>query len=1327
MNEKKLATSGSDSELVSKKLILALKRKLSEAMVSDRFQHAKKLDGVLRDFNNQGRSETLLNKFQRIQVSLEGSIDKAKLRKDNLPKPTYPDLPVSRRRDEIIEAIKSHQVVIVAGETGSGKTTQLPKMCIEAGQGISGMIGHTQPRRLAARTVATRIAEELDSELGAVVGYKVRFQDKVSENSYIKLMTDGILLAEIQQDRYLNRYDTIIIDEAHERSLNIDFLLGYLKTLLQRRKDLKLIITSATIDHERFSKHFSGAPIIEVSGRAYPVTVFYQPIDGVDDDQTVDGESVERAVLMAVEGILETEQGGGAGAASNVDAQDILVFLPGEREIRNVANLLRKHIRDQLEVLPLYSRLSNAEQNRVFASHSNRRIVLATNVAETSITVPNIGFVIDPGTARVSRYSYRTKVQRLPVEAISQASANQRMGRCGRIAPGICVRLYDEASFDARDAFTDPEILRSNLASVILKMKSLKLGEVNKFPFINPPEEKLINDGYRLLDELGAVDKNKELTSLGRTLARLPVDPRVGRMLIEANQLGCLGELISIGSGLSLPEPWLRPHDRRAEADEKHRIFKDKDSDFLAFVNLWNIHEEQRQNVSAGALKRWYKDNYISYLRMREWRDLHRQLKLITQEMGWKSNQEPADYTSVHQAIMAGFLSHVGMKDDNNEYLGTRNRKFHLFPGSAVSKKGPKWVVAAEIVETHKVYARTVAKIDPLWIEHVGQALLKYRHFEPHWEKKRAAAVAFQESNLLGLVVNPKKKIDFSQVDPKNSREIFIFNALVSGDYYSRAPYHLHNKELIKKIGYLEEKSRRRDILVDDLVLHAWFDDRLPADIVNGKGFEKWRKASERESPRLLFLSEKDLITKDVVEETSFSFPDDVQVSGGRLKIDYQFQPGKQQDGINVVVPITLLNQVSEISLEWLVPGLELEKCIALIKSLPKAIRKNYVPVPDVASQFLISNPNREKSLVQQLTQFLRQKSRIDIKPSDWNFSALALHLKANVQVIDEHGGLLYESRDIPALKQRMQSTFKEAIGNVRVDGVHDNHDESQFTAWDFEKVPEAYEFEQNGSLVKTYPALIDHGSHVSVLLCDSFEEAKAKHSEGVLRLYMLNLPQQMKYVKKHCAVPKKVSLQYAPFGSQQSLVNGIAHAAFYRAFIHNQNSPRTQEEFDVLMEKGKGTVVSEANIIASLVTNILGLHHEVSKLVNGNVPIARVHCYQDIKFQLKNLFVADWIAVIDYQRLEAYPRFLKGILLRIERLQGNVARDKAQADQLKKHWEQYETCNQRREGDGVFDSALMTYRWMLEEYRISLFAQGMKTAYPVSEKRLSKLWDDVL
>ncbi len=1324
MSEKKLGTLSSGGELLSKKLILALKKKLSEAMVSDRFRHSKALDGILKEFNKQGQSETLIRKFQSADASLDASMKKANLRKQNLPKPTYPDLPVSQRRDEIIEAIKTHQVVIIAGETGSGKTTQLPKMCLDAGQGITGMIGHTQPRRLAARTVANRIADELRSELGAVVGYKVRFQDKIGENSYIKLMTDGILLAEIQQDRYLNRYDTIIIDEAHERSLNIDFLLGYLKTLLLRRKDLKLIITSATIDHERFSKHFSGAPIIEVSGRAYPVTVFYQPIGGVEDDQAVDDDSVERAVLMAVEGILDTERG---GATSNVDAQDILVFLPGEREIRNVANLLRKHIRDQLEVLPLYSRLSNAEQNRVFAPHSNRRIVLATNVAETSITVPNIGFVIDPGTARISRYSYRTKVQRLPVEAISQASANQRMGRCGRIAPGICVRLYDEASFEARDAFTDPEILRSNLASVILQMKSLRLGEVNEFPFINPPEEKLVNDGYRLLDELGAVDKNKELTSLGRNLARLPVDPRVGRMLIEANHLGCLGELISIGSGLSLPEPWLRPHDKRAEADEKHRTFKDKDSDFLSFVNLWNAHEEQRQNLSAGALKRWYKDNYISYLRMREWRDLHRQLKLITHDMGWKPNQIPADYAAVHQAIMAGFLSHVGMKEDNNEYIGTRNRKFHLFPGSVVSKKGPKWVVAAEIVETHKVYARTVAKIDPLWIEEVGKELLKYRHFEPHWEKKRAAAVAFQESNLFGLVVNPKKKIDFSRVDPEVSREIFIFNALVSGDYYSRSPYHFHNKELIKKIGYLEEKSRRRDILVDDIVLHGWFDERLPAHIVNGKGFERWRKASERERPEILFLSEKDLIAKDIVEETVFSFPDDVQVSGGTLKIDYQFEPGKQQDGINVVVPITLLNQVNETSLEWLVPGLELEKCIALIKSLPKAIRKNYVPVPDVASQFLKSNPNREKPLVQQLTQFLRQKVRIDIKPSDWDFSALALHLKANVQVIDERGGLLHESRDISGLKQRMQSTFKEAIGNVRVDGVHDNHDESKFTTWGFEKVPEVYEFEQNGSLVKAFPALIDHGSYVSVLLCDSLEEARSKHPEGVLRLYMLNLSQQMKYVKKHCAVAKKVSLQYAPFGSQQSLAQGIAHAAFYRAFIHNQSSPRTQDEFDALMEKGKGTVVAEANIIASLVTTILALHHEVSKLVNGNVPIARVYCYQDIKFQLKNLFVADWIATIDYQRLEAYPRFLKAILLRIERLQGNVSRDKVQADQLKMYWLEYEVRHQRRKSDGVFDPALVSYRWMLEEYRVSLFAQGMKTAYPVSVKRLNKLWEDVL
>ncbi|PCJ41954.1 MAG: ATP-dependent RNA helicase HrpA, partial [Moraxellaceae bacterium] len=1226
-------------------------------------------------------------------------------------------------RDEIISAIKSNQVVIIAGETGSGKTTQLPKMCLDAGQGVKGLIGHTQPRRLAARTVSTRIAEELSSELGSIVGYKVRFQDNVSENSYIKLMTDGILLAEIQQDRYLERYDTIIIDEAHERSLNIDFLLGYLKTLLRRRKDLKLIITSATIDHERFSSHFENAPIIVVSGRTYPVTVFYQPMEEVGSDAVLDSDAVERGVLDAIQGILDVEQ----GANSHLDAQDILVFLPGEREIRNVADLLRRHLRDQLEVLPLYSRLSNAEQNRVFAKHANRRVVLATNVAETSITVPNIGFVVDPGTARVSRYSYRTKVHRLPVEAISQASANQRMGRCGRIAPGICIRLYDEESFLSRDAFTDPEILRSNLASVILQMKSLRLGEVGDFPFINPPDEKLINDGYRLLSELGAVGDQKELTGLGRILARLPVDPRVGRMLIAANDFGCLKELISIGSGLSLPEPWSRPHEKRAEADLKHKLFKDKESDFLAFVNLWDIHEVKRQELSAGGLKRWYKEHFISYLRMREWRDLHRQLKLIVQDMGWKLNQQPADYQSVHQAILTGYLSHVGMREEDNNFLGTRNRKFNLFPGSSLSNKPPKWMVAAEIVETHKVFARTVAKIDPEWIESVGKSQLSYRHFEPHWEKKRAAAVAFQESSLFGLVVSPKKKIDFSLVDTAQSREIFIYNALVAGDYFSRAPFHIHNRKLVDEIGYLEDKSRRRDILVDDLVLYGWFDERLPDNILNGKGFEKWRKNAERKQPACLFLSENDVIAKDVMSETAHSFPDNVEVSGGTLKIDYLFEPGKKQDGINVVVPVTLINQLNEASLEWLVPGLELEKCIALMKSLPKAIRKNYVPVPDVAGRFLQSNPDRNKSLIQQLTQFLRQQTRIDIKAGDWNLTSLSAHLKANVQVVDAGGKLLQESRDIASLKLDMQASFKEAISNVRVEGVHDKQSKTQFTSWDFDNVPEAYEFEQNGAQVKTYPALVDHETYVSVHLCDAVADANSKHQKGILRLCMLGLPQQIKYLKKHCSLNKKVALQYAPFGSQQSLADGIAYAAFYRSFIHRQALPRTRDEFSRLLETGRAILIDEANVITALVEEILSLHHQVSKKISGQVPIARVNCYQDIKQQLRNLFVVDWIGRVSYRNLQDFPRYLKAVLLRIDRLQGNIDRDKHQADQLKQYRDQYEERQQRRDNDGVFDPYLDNYRWMLEEYRVSLFAQGMKTAYPVSEKRLNKLWEDVL
>ena len=1293
---------------------------ISECMLMHQFQLQRLLRSIDQRHKQKKPYGQLLQKFQN---KLDASIALRTRRAQSCPAIRYPeDLPVSNSREKIITAIKDNPVVIIAGETGSGKSTQLPKMCLQAGRGIAGKIAHTQPRRLAARSLANRISEELDSPLGETVGYKVRFQDQVSDTTLVKLVTDGMLLAEIQGNKFLEEYDTIIIDEAHERSLNIDFLLGYFKRLLTKRKDLKLIITSATIDHERFSKHFDDAPIIEVSGRTFAVEVEYRPLEAMADDEDEGSEDeeakLEDGVIRTLNEIIRNER---SGLAVNRPS-DILMFLPGERDIRMLATALRRKGPKQLEILPLYSRLSNAEQQKVFQGHQGRRIVLATNVAETSITVPNIGYVIDVGTARVSRYSVRSKMQRLPIEPVSKASADQRKGRCGRVAEGVCYRLYSEDDYLSRPEFTDPEILRTNLASVILQMESLGLGDISRFPFIEPPDSRQVGDGYKLLEELGAIDQSRRLTAVGKTMARLPVDPRLARMLIEAEKQRSLHEVLIIVSALSVQDPWLRPHEKQQAADQAHREFYDKQSDFLTYVNLWQSVEEQREALSNRQFRKWLIKNYVSYLRIREWREIHFQLKQLCKSLDWQENQEPADYSCIHKSLLSGILSHVGMKEEKRLYAGTRNRKFTPFPGSTIHKQGGQWVMAAEIVETQKVYGRTLAQIDPQWIEEQGNHLLRHRHFEPHWEKSRACAMAFQQTTLLGLIVNPRKKVNYSQIDPQQSREIFIYNALVAGDYETKGPFQKHNKKLIAHVEDIENRARRRDILVDDTVVYEWFAQRVPDWVVNGKSFEKWRKQAEHDNPRILFLNETDITQERSEGVTQFSFPDAMDVRGGQLRIDYQFEPGRSQDGLTVEVPITLLNQIDEEKLEWLVPGLEREKCIALIKSLPKSLRKHLVPAPQFSDEFLATNPDRDQSLYHQFAAFLKLRTRVDVRAESWRLDQLPGHLLAKIRVLNEEGSLLEESSNIADLKHRLKGETKAAVASILADEIDDEH----YTSWEFGNVPEEYQYESKGKLLIAYPALVDEGETVRVQLFDQPYAADKAMYKGLLRLFLLQLPQQIRYIKKHCMLPEKVAIKYAPFGDKKDLAEGIVYAAFQTAFLEGQPLLRTAAEFNDKIQQQKSNLVDAANQFRLLLTEILDLHHRVESAMSDNPLPSRSKSYQDIRMQIAELFPAHWITVYRYHLLQEFPRYLQGMLLRIEKMQGNIERDVASISELQDYWCDYQDRLGAHSEKGVEDPELEKFRWMLEEYRISLFAQEIKTRYPISAKRLDKQWSKV-
>ena len=1198
-----------------------------------------------------------------------------------------PALPINAKRDAIRAAVEKHPVVIVCGETGSGKTTQLPQILLEMGRGSAGRIGHTQPRRIAARSVAARVADELGTRVGALVGYKVRFHESVRPDTAIKLMTDGILLAETQGDPELRQYGSIILDEAHERSLNIDFLIGYLKKLVEIRSDLKLVVTSATIDAERFSRHFENAPVIEVSGRLYPVEMRYRPVAGDSEDTTREEE--EQALADAVAELCREGEG------------DILVFLPGEREIRDTAEVLRRR-HPGVELLPLYARLSAPDQDRVFRPGRERRIVLATNVAETSLTVPRIRYVVDTGLARVKRYSYRNKVEMLRVEPISRAAANQRAGRCGRVAQGVCIRLYSEEDFEKRPAFPDPELLRSSLASVILRAKSLSLGNVEEFPFLDPPAPRAIADGYALLTELGAVDERNELTQLGGELARLPLDPRVGRMLVAARAEGCLEQLLIIAAALSVQDPRERPLERATAADERHAKFADERSDFLAFLKLRKLFD--------GKLEKACRENFLSVPRMREWRDIHTQLETTLGEMKWpasSANPESAEgYRAIHRALLAGLLGNVGMRDEaEGSYTGARGIKFWVHPGSWTRKPG-KWLVAAELVETTRLFARTVANVDPKWLEELGAHVLKRDRQDPHWERSRAQVVALERGTLYGLPVYANRRVDFASFDAALSRGIFIRSALVEGDFETRAPFFAHNRRLVAEIERLEHKSRRPDILVDEELIHAFYDARVPQGISSGADFDKWRKDAERKLPRLLYLSRDDLMRHRAAGITTDNFPPALQLGPNRLALEYLFEPGSPRDGVTMSVPLALLNQVPAARTEWLVPGLLKEKIRAMAKSIPQRLRHKLGSLDEFAAAFCEAVPPSDIPLAAALARHIREKFNLDIPLDSFRPDSAPAHLHMNFRVVDDHGRQLGMDRNLAQLKGSLGEKTA-AILQTEASASESEH----YTGWTMGDLPEIMEIERAGQTLIGYPALADAGEAVTLQVFHSPEKAREIHRGGVRRLLAIAFRDRIRDLERTLA--RDVALG--------PLKADVVTAALERTFLPG-SLPMTQADFARRVEDGRSRFNLIAQEIARAASGILAERAALEKKLPPALK-AFPQVGDDIKQQLGRLLAPGWLARTPWERLQHLPRYLKAASLRLDKLRADPARDARLAVELASVEQPYRRELAARLRQGAVTAQLEQFGWLVEELRVSLFAQELRTPIPASVKRLAKLW----
>ncbi|KKK05434.1 ATP-dependent RNA helicase HrpA [Micromonospora sp. HK10] len=1327
-----------------------LHRRLSPLMFRDQRRLQRRLDGVRKLRDPQRRDAALA------EIAGEVSRAEARLvsRRAAVPAITYPpQLPVSERKDDIAAAIRDHQVVIVAGETGSGKTTQLPKICLELGRGITGLIGHTQPRRLAARTVADRIAEELGTELGDVVGYKVRFTDQVGEHSLVKLMTDGILLAELQTDRMLRQYDTLIIDEAHERSLNIDFILGYLKQLLPRRPDLKVVITSATIETDRFAKHFADAegnpaPVVEVSGRTYPVEVRYRPlveVTGADEEDEADEENV-RDQIQAIGDAVEELAAEGPG--------DILVFLSGEREIRDTADALGKLVQSKrsllgTEILPLYARLSTAEQHRVFAAHANRRVVLATNVAETSLTVPGIRYVVDPGTARISRYSSRLKVQRLPIEPVSQASANQRKGRCGRTSDGICIRLYDEQDFENRPEFTDPEILRTNLASVILQMTSIGLGDIAAFPFLDPPDRRNITDGVNLLHELGALDPAesdpaKRLTPLGRRLAQLPVDPRLARMVLEGERNGCATEVVVIAAALSIQDPRERPADKQAQADQAHARFADKESDFVAYLNLWRYLREQQRALSSSAFRRMCKAEYLNYLRVREWQDIVSQLRQVlrTPEAGdgrrgrrgatdaggdggrrgaGADLPEEIDTPKVHQSLLPGLLSHLGLKDaQKHEYLGARGAKFAIFPGSALFKKPPRWVMAAELVETSRLWGRVAGRVEPEWVEPLAQHLVKRSYSEPHWEKKQAAVMAYEKVTLYGIPIVTSRKVNFGRIDPALSRELFIRHALVEGDWQTHHQFWRDNQRLLTEVEELENRARRRDILVDDETIFQFYDQRIPADVVSGRHFDSWWKQTRRERPELLTFTRELLVNAGRGGVDEADYPDEWRAEGVTLPLTYTFDPGTPTDGVTVDIPLPLLNQVPAESFDWQVPGLREELVIALIRSLPKAIRRNFVPVPDYARAALAQITPGEEPLLDALTRQLRRMTGVTVPPDAWDVGKLPPHLRVTFRVLGEDDKPVAEGKDLPALQRELRQEVRQVVAAAAPDvartGLRD---------WSIDVLPRTIEQVRAGYAVTAYPALVDEGATVGVKVFDSPGEQEAAHWAGTRRLLRLTVASPAKFLQGRLSNEAKLALSRNPHGGVQALIEDATGAAIDKLMAEAGGPAWDAEGFAALRDRVRADLVDTVVEVMNRVRQVLAAAHAVEQRLGATRNLAVVAALADIRNQLGGLVHAGFVTEAGYARLPDLLRYLTAIERRLDRLPGNPQRDKSQQDRIAVVQKEYQDLLAALPPAKRQSAAARQIRWMIEELRVNVFAQALGTPYPVSEQRIYRAMDD--
>ncbi len=1233
-------------------------------------------------------------------------------RRAALPRPDFPpELPVSAKRGEIAAAIAAHPVVIVCGETGSGKTTQLPKICLEMGRGVAGYIGHTQPRRIAARATAARVAQELGTELGGAVGYKIRFTDRVGPRSYVKLMTDGILLAETQGDPLLAQYDTLIIDEAHERSLNIDFLLGYVKTLIRggRRPDLKVVITSATLDAERFSRHFDSAPVIEVSGRLHPVEVRYRPLDARDREDT----DLNDAIVDAVDEVARLGPG------------DILVFLPGEREIREAAEALRKHHPPQTEILPLFARLSAAEQERVFRPHAGRRIVLATNVAETSLTVPGVRFVVDTGLARVKRYSYRNKVEQLRVESISQSAAKQRSGRCGRVAAGVCIRLYSEEEYAQRPAYTDPEVLRSSLAGVILRMKSLGLGEVEDFPFVDPPVARAVADGYALLAELNAVDEDRNLTEIGRQLARLPLDPRIGRMILAAKQEGSLAEVLVIASALSVQDPRDRPMERAQAADAAQKPFEDEKSDFFAFLKLWKFFEEALVHRKSGRkLREACHAHFLSFNRMREWRDIHAQLKELVSEMGWRAGDAPSGYPQIHRALLSGLLGNIGMKTEEGNYLGARGIRFWIHPGSGVGRKAGRWIMAAEITETTRLYARSVATIEPEWLERIGAHLVKRHRYDPHWEKKPAHVAAFERATLYGLPLYANRRVHYGPMDPVESRRIFIRQALVGGDWESRAPFFVHNRKLVREIEQLEHKSRRPDVLVDDELIYAFYDSLVPEGMHNGAAFEDWRREAERANPKLLYLKRDDLMRHEAAGITTEQFPHSLEMAGRSFALEYHHEPGSARDGVTMTVPLIALNQVSQAACDWLVPGLRREKVMLTAKSLPQKIRHRLGPLAEFADSLLAGAPPgvspEAVPIAEAIARHARRELNLAVPLDAFRPEALPAHLSMNFRIVDEHGRQLAMGRNLAQLRAELG---REA-GQRFAEAVKAEAPPATLTAWDFGDLEEIMEIRRGPQVLVGYPALVDRGDAVSLEVLDSAELARGHHRAGLRRLFMLQLKEQAKYFEKNLPGFQALALQFTPFGDASELKEQLRIAAFDRACLGDP-LPRTRADFERRRDEGRSRVTLIANELARLAGAILAENTALQKKLQQSARAFPDAC-RDIRESVERLLTERFIAELPFERLQHLPRYLKAAGLRLDKLRVDPARDARQMAELSPLLLQWQRETVKRRKSGEQDPRLDQFRWLLEELRVQLFAQELKTPVPVSAKRLQKMWQSM-